>query len=89
MRRLRSSWAIGLFGPLAMLLAAQIRNSRGSRITPPTSGALRIASHNVHCILLDKAEGRWSVGNWMKRRHALDAAFKALDMAASQLKSLG
>lgn len=79
MRRLRSLLAIGIIGILAMLLVIQLWNSRSSEVMQPSSGALRIASHNVHYILLNKAEGRWSVGDWMKRRHALDAAFKELD----------
>lgn len=46
---------------------------------PPADGALRVATHNVHYIVLGAQEGRWSEGDWPRRRPALDAAFKALE----------
>ncbi|WP_299925016.1 endonuclease/exonuclease/phosphatase family protein [uncultured Pelagimonas sp.] len=49
-------------------------------IPPPKSDtALRIASHNVHFIRLDRATGPWSRADWDRRKGALDATFKALD----------
>ncbi len=49
-------------------------------VPPPKSdNALRIASHNVHFIRLDRADGPWSGANWDRRKGALVATFKALD----------
>lgn len=50
--------------------------------TPPApraEGALRLATVNVHYILLNQENGPWSVADWNGRRDAMDAAFKALD----------
>lgn len=52
----------------------------GADALPPRSAnTLRLASHNVHFIRLDQASGPWSRAGWEGRKHALDAAFKALD----------
>jgi endonuclease/exonuclease/phosphatase family metal-dependent hydrolase len=40
---------------------------------------LRVASYNVHYIILSEEAGAWSVGDWERRKAPLDAAFKALD----------
>ena len=47
------------------------------REAPPE--VLRVATMNVHYILLEQAEGPWSVGGWEARKGPLDAAFKAVD----------
>lgn len=50
--------------------------------TPPgtrAEGALRLATVNVHYILLTQETGPWSVADWNRRRDAMDAAFKAMD----------
>lgn len=69
---------------LAVLLAfagcaAQLWFSRPGDLPPPAPGALRVASHNVHYILLGRDTGPWSRGDWEVRKFALDAAFKDLD----------
>lgn len=79
MRRLISISAIGIFCMLAMLLCIQFVNSCGPKIASASKDAARIVSHNVHYILSNKAEGRWSVGDWEKRHYALDSAFNAID----------
>ncbi|SEN83670.1 Metal-dependent hydrolase, endonuclease/exonuclease/phosphatase family [Loktanella fryxellensis] len=50
----------------------------GPALSPPPPGSVRVATHNVHYIVLNEATGPWSVGNWEDRRTALDAAFKAV-----------
>jgi len=62
------------------------RNSGGPSPGPQPDGALRVVTHNVHYILLNRTEGRWSRTDWDRRKPALDAAFKALapDIAAFQ-----
>jgi len=57
---------------------------------PPAADTLRIATHNVHYIVLGRETGAWSVGDWMERRAAMDAAFKAVDadvMAFQEMES--
>ena len=44
----------------------------------PAEG-LRVATYNVHYIILSKETGSWSVGDWERRKVPLDLAFKALD----------
>ena len=63
-----------------------VRNSGTEPLGAVPVGALRLATHNVHYILLNESSGRWSVGDWEARRDALDLAFKALgaDLAAFQ-----
>lgn len=46
---------------------------------PRPFDAVRIASYNVHYIILSKPTGSWSVGDWDRRKGPLDKAFKALD----------
>ncbi|SEQ48192.1 Metal-dependent hydrolase, endonuclease/exonuclease/phosphatase family [Loktanella sp. DSM 29012] len=63
-----------------------------SRITPPPHGSVRIATHNVHYIVLDQATGTWSVGDWEDRKESADQAFKALDadiVAFQEMESFG
>ncbi|WP_417210903.1 endonuclease/exonuclease/phosphatase family protein [Antarctobacter sp.] len=57
---------------------------------PPDS--LRVASHNVHFIRLNRQRGAWSVTDWEARKHALDAVFKEADadlMAFQEMVSIG
>lgn len=63
-----------------------IANSGTAPLPPQQAGTVRIATHNVHYILAEKTEGRWSVSDWHRRKHALDQAFKALsaDIVAFQ-----
>jgi len=53
---------------------------------PPEGAALRIASYNVHYIILSQETGAWSVGDWERRKEPLSKAFKALqaDIVAFQ-----
>ncbi len=46
---------------------------------PPAPETLRIATHNVHYIWLNRETGPWSVGDWNTRKDSLDQTFKALD----------
>jgi len=42
-------------------------------------GTLRVATYNVHYIVLSEPTGAWSVGDWERRKRPLDAAFDTLD----------
>ncbi|MEL6965635.1 MAG: endonuclease/exonuclease/phosphatase family protein [Pseudomonadota bacterium] len=55
------------------------RHSSGTSLQDKPAGSLRLASFNVHYILLNKKKGRWSRGDWERRKQPMDAAFKALD----------
>lgn len=77
--------SIGIFVGLIVLTALlvvgcqSLRLSGGPALGAKPDGALRLATYNVHYILLDEEEGRWSVGHWERRKRPLDAAFKAID----------
>ena len=47
-------------------------------IPPGPPDTLRVASQNVHYIILNQPTGAWSVGDWEARKVSLDAAFKAI-----------
>ena len=50
-----------------------------AELGPPSPDVLRVATYNVHYIVLSEATGSWSVGDWEVRKGPLDEAFKALD----------
>ena len=54
-------------------------NSHDSVVEPQTEGSLRLATYNVHYILMNKTGGPWSVAGWEKRRTPLNSAVKSLD----------
>lgn len=62
----------------ALVGCQQVRNSGGPELPPPPQEGVRIASYNVHYILSEQSEGRWSRGAWSRRKGPLDATFKAL-----------
>ena len=67
---------------LALLLVAgcqSFRHSGGPELQAKPDGTVRLSSFNVHYILLNKAEGRWSRGDWEVRKEPIDATFKALN----------
>lgn len=80
--------AISVFALFALVACAlHVSNSEGDvTVAAPEGAALRIASYNVHYIILNDATGPWSVGDWERRKGPLDKAFKALqaDVVAFQ-----
>lgn len=52
------------------------RNSGETALPPTTDETLRIATYNVHYIILSKETGPWSVADWERRKGPLDLAFK-------------
>ena len=79
---------VGLFALLTLVACAlHVSNSEGDlNVAAPEANALRIASYNVHYILLNRETGPWSVGDWERRKEPLSKAFKALqaDLVAFQ-----
>ncbi len=87
MGRKIAKYAAAVLALLAVLVACQqVRHSGGPALAAAVPGGLRLATYNVHYILLDQSEGRWSAGNWENRKRPLDATFKALgaDIVAFQ-----
>ena len=83
------AFRVAAFAVAVAVLVVSCQVARNSGTVPPgpaPGGALRLATHNVHYILVNEPSGRWSIGDWERRRNALDLAFKALgaDVAAFQ-----
>lgn len=55
------------------------RNSGTPMLRPPSAEALRLATYNVHYIVVPRADGPWSMADWERRKGPLDLAFKALE----------
>lgn len=72
------SWRSAVAVLLSILVAI---GCSSSRTTLPTRSddILRVATYNVHYILLAKQTGSWSVGDWERRKGPLNSAFGALD----------
>jgi len=64
---------------LALLLALCGCGSVAEPLRERSDNTLRVATYNVHYIILSKATGSWSVGDWERRKRPLDLAFKAID----------
>ncbi|WP_394156047.1 endonuclease/exonuclease/phosphatase family protein [Loktanella salsilacus] len=62
---------------VSMLLSAC--GPQGIALSPAPANSFRIATQNVHYIILNETEGSWSVDDWQDRRLSLDLAFKAAD----------
>lgn len=60
--------------------AQHLRLLRSPDLRPAPDSALRVATWNVHYILLNREEGRWGLSGWEARKGPLDAAFKALEV---------
>lgn len=56
-----------------------VRNSGTEPVPPREPQALRLATLNVHYIVLGQDTGPWSVGDWERRKGPMDAAFKTVD----------
>jgi endonuclease/exonuclease/phosphatase family metal-dependent hydrolase len=68
-----------LLAVAVMVAAIQIANSGQDILPPRDPGTLRVATWNVHYILLHKESGPWSAGDWERRKGPLDDAFKMMD----------
>ena len=65
---------------ILMLVGCQtIRNSGNTPVPPSEADTLRVATYNVHYIILERETGDWSVGDWERRKGPMDEAFKAVD----------
>lgn len=65
---------------LAVVGCQVARNGPPSELVAKPTDALRVGTYNVHYIIVGRAEGAWSLGDWDRRKGPLDLAFK--DIAA-------
>ncbi|MEM9709142.1 MAG: endonuclease/exonuclease/phosphatase family protein [Pseudomonadota bacterium] len=73
-------YILGGFAALALGLAVNhLRLATAAGPPPKAAESLRIASYNVHYIVMNWETGRWSVGDFERRKGPMDATFKALD----------
>ncbi|WP_342068776.1 endonuclease [Yoonia algicola] len=77
------STVLKLLGAIALavitLVGCQtIRNSGNTPLQEPTADTLRVATYNVHYIILSRETGAWSVADWDRRKTPLDLAFKEM-----------
>ncbi|MEL7211685.1 MAG: endonuclease/exonuclease/phosphatase family protein [Pseudomonadota bacterium] len=77
-RLIRGLLLVALIIPLFACAAHLSFSGRGAVPAKPDA-ALRMATLNVHYIVLARAEGPWSVADWDRRKGAMDAAVKAVD----------
>lgn len=81
---------VGVFVLSLVACVQQQRNSVETVMQPAPENSLRLASYNVHYIILSKASGAWSVGDWEARKAPMDQAFKTVDadvMAFQEMES--
>ena len=69
---------------VALVGCQTIRNSGNTPLPEPSAETLRIATYNVHYIILDRETGDWSVGDWERRKAPLDLAPHFLSLHVSK-----
>ena len=79
MRRILSALLLGSLALVLIACGLHVAHSGNAPAPARQAGSLRLASYNVHYIMLDDAGGPWSVAGWEARKSALDTVFKALD----------
>ncbi|MDX8351594.1 endonuclease/exonuclease/phosphatase family protein [Cognatiyoonia sp. IB215182] len=72
------AFAVVLLVLLTMVGCQTIRNSGNTPLGAAPPETLRVATYNVHYIVLDRETGPWSVGDWERRKGPMDSAFKAI-----------
>ena len=90
-RFLQTILALALILPL-FACAVNYSLSGSNPVPEQPDGSLRLATLNVHYIILARATGAWSVGDWDRRKGAVDAALKAMDadiLALQESESFG
>lgn len=91
LRLIKAVFAL-LFVALAVVGCQIVRNTDNEPMTPANAETLRVATYNVHYIMLRQATGPWSVGDWERRKGPLDLAFKAVNadvIAFQEMESFG
>ncbi len=71
---------MALVACLAIVACAQVMRNSGAQSLPSRDdSALRMASYNVHYIVVRRSTGPWSLADWERRKEPLDLAFKSLE----------
>lgn len=73
------AFALVLVVLITMIGCQTVRNSGNTPLPDASDDRLRIATYNVHYIILGQETGPWSRGDWDRRKGPLDLAFKAVD----------
>lgn len=87
--RIAGAAALALF---LLSCGMHVVNSGNAPVPESRTDALRIATLNVHYIVMRQQIGLWSVGHWEARKGALDQAFKAVEadiIAFQEMESFG
>lgn len=79
MFRITRGLAVVVLLLLMSACAMHFSNSGDQPVPSRTSNSLRVASYNVHYIVLSRKTGAWSVGDWERRKAPLSDAVAALD----------
>lgn len=79
MRRVARFLAASVLSLSLLACAQHYRLTDRDEIPAADPAHLRVATHNVHYILLGRDTGPWSRADWERRKPALNAAFRALD----------
>ncbi len=67
-----------LIGMVLFIGSQHWRNSGAMTLPYTRSDGLRIATYNVHYIVMQQETGAWSRGDWDRRKGPLDTAFKTI-----------
>jgi endonuclease/exonuclease/phosphatase family metal-dependent hydrolase len=73
------AFALVLVVLITMIGCQTVRNSGNTPLPDASDDTLRIATYNVHYIILGQETGPWSRGDWDRRKGPLDLAFKAVN----------
>ncbi|SIO08740.1 endonuclease/exonuclease/phosphatase family protein [Vannielia litorea] len=79
MRRALRLTALLLLALPLLACALHVAHSGSAPVPPKPASALRVASYNVHYIVLNRATGDWSVADWERRRAPMAEALRTID----------
>ena len=60
---------------VALVGCQTVRHSGNQPLVDQAAGTLRVATYNVHYIILGKDTGSWSRGDWERRKGPMASAF--------------
>ncbi len=73
-------FVLALVSVLFVIACTQIVRNSGTQKLPDASPEdLRIGTYNVHYIIVGRDTGKWSLGDWERRKKPLDLAFKHIN----------
>lgn len=91
-RRIGRALLIALAALSLTALGLHVHHSGRTALPAPLPDSLRVATLNVHYIVLSRQSGPWSVGDWEERKASLSAALAAIDadlVAFQEMESFG